>query len=424
LFIAIRGSNFDGHEFALEAAAKGAAAVLVERGSPAPTEGCAVVTVENTRTALGRLASAYRQDLNLPVIGVAGSNGKTSTKDLLAAVLNQKLRTLASQCSFNNDIGVPLTLLNIDHGHQAAVVELGTNHPGELAPLVRIARPSLGVLTNIGREHLEFFGSVEGVAEEEGWIAELLPPGGTLFVDGDSPWTDGIVTRSRSQVVRVGLGDRNDWRVRGLRLDTSGVTFTIQAPAAAFSGEYQVSMLGKHQALNATFAIAAGFAFNLTPEQIRVGLLACESARMRLELWEVNGVRVLNDAYNANADSVRAALQTLQELPCKGRRLAVLGDMAELGRHAEAAHEEIGRCAAEIGVGQLFAVGKMAAVVARGARGAGLHRVIEFPDVDSAGQAVRSFVRRGDVLLLKASRAARLERVADFLRAAEAGIKN
>ena len=183
-----------------------------------------------------------------------------------------------------------------------------------------------------------------------------------------------------------------------------------------YAGEYRIGLLGKHQVLNALFAIALGAQFGLAPEDIQRGLAECKSLKMRLQPWEQNGVTILDDAYNANADSVLAALQTLQEYPCKGRRIAVLGDMAELGAQTQAAHEEIGRRAAELGVGQLFAVGTMAASTARAARLAGLNRVLEFPDADSAAAAVKRFLKTGDVLLLKASRTARLERIAEALK--------
>ena len=190
-----------------------------------------------------------------------------------------------------------------------------------------------------------------------------------------------------------------------------GVRFQVDGPEAEFSGEYRIQLLGRHQVVNALFAIAVGMELGLGRAEVARGLAECRPPKMRLELWEFGGVRVLDDAYNANADSMVAALQTLRELPCKGRRVAVLGDMAELGAHSEAAHEEVGRRAAELGVGQLFAVGKMAPVMARAARDAGLNRVFEFADVETAAAAVKSFVKTGDVVLLKASRATRLERI-------------
>lgn len=421
VFFAVPGERFDGHEFIEEAAQKGAAAIVGERGRlPASLSDCAVIAVEDTRKALGRLAAEYRKGFDLPVVAVAGSNGKTTTKELLASVLRQKFTTLSSEASFNNDIGVPMTLLRLDKSHQAAVLEVGTNHPGELTPLVKMIRPSYGVITCIGREHLEFFGDLAGVALEEGCLAELLPSQGKLFLNGEDAWSDRIIARTKASVVRVGLTGVNDWQARIVRTGRQGVTFHVEAPKAVFSGEYRISLIGRHQVSNALFALAVGAELGLNRDQISKGMAECKGLKMRLELSEAGGVRVLDDAYNANADSVRAALQTLVEVPCTGRRVAVLGDMAELGAHSEAAHEEVGRCAAELGVGQLFAIGKMAPVTARAARDAGLNRVFEFADVETAAPVVKSFVRSGDLLLLKASRVMRLERIGELLRSGEA----
>ncbi len=421
LFFALRGGRFDGHDFLLEASRKGAVAVVVDRERvPAGWNGCAVIAVDDTRTALGQLAAQYRQEFVLPTVAVGGSNGKTTTKELIAAVLRQKLATLWSEASFNNDIGVPLTLLRLERSHQAAVLEAGTNHPGELAPLVQMIRPNYGVITCIGREHLEYFGNLAGVAREEGALAELLSADGKLFVNGDDEWTAPLVERTRAKVVRVGLTAGNDWQAKGLRLGTRGMRFQVDGPRAELVGEYRLPLLGRHQVTGALFAIAIGAELGLERPEVARGLAGCRPPKMRLELWESGGVRVLDDAYNANADSMAAALQTLEELPCRGRRVAVLGDMAELGVHSQAAHEEVGRRAAERGIGQLFAVGKMAPVIARAARDAGLIRVFEFADVETAAAAVKSFVKPGDLVLLKASRAARLERIGDALRGGEA----
>jgi UDP-N-acetylmuramoyl-tripeptide--D-alanyl-D-alanine ligase len=190
----------------------------------------------------------------LPIVAVGGSNGKTTVKELITSALRQRLATLWSEASFNNDIGVPLTLLRLEKSHQAAVLETGTNHPGELAPLVKMVQPKYGVITNIGREHLEFFGDVAGVAQEEGWLAELLPADGTLFINGDDEWTEQIAKRVRAKIVRVGLGEKNNWRARSIRLDKNGVTFRVDAPKAEFSGGYRINLLGRHQVTNALFA--------------------------------------------------------------------------------------------------------------------------------------------------------------------------
>ena len=421
LFFAIKGEHHDGHDFLKEVTAKGVAAVVIQR-KKAPTKlpECDVLVVDDIRVALGKFAATYRKDFALPVVCIGGSNGKTTVKELIASVLRQKLVTLWSEASFNNDIGVPLTLLRLEKTHQAAVLEAGTNHPGELAPLVKMIRPKFGVITNVGREHLEFFGDVDGVAQEEGRLAELLSADGKLFLNGDSEWFEKIAARTKAQVVRVGLGEKSDWRAERIHLDKSGVTFRVQSPEEEFCGEYRVNLLGRHQVTNALFAIAVSEELGLGRAEIQRGLAECQPAKMRLQFWEAKGVRVLDDAYNANADSTIVALETLCELPLQGRRVAVLGDMNELGAHSEAAHTEVGRRAAELGIGQLFVVGKMAPVTAKAAREAGLNRVIEFADVETAMKAVKQFLKTGDVVLLKASRASRLERIAETLKSEKA----
>jgi len=425
LFIALRGDHFDGHDFIADVLGKGARALLIQRERiPAGAKNCAMIIVQDTRKALGNLATRYRADFSLPFIAVGGSNGKTTAKELIASVLNQKLVTLSSEGSFNNDIGVPLTMLKLENAHQAAVFEVGTNHPGELAPLVRMVHPHYGVITSIGREHLEFFGSIEGVAREEGWLAQLLPSPGKLFINGDNDLTPIVAERARATVVRAGFGERNHWRAHSLHIDRDGITFQVDGLMRDFAGEYRIALLGRHQVLNSLFAIALGVELGLNRAEIQQGLTACKQVKMRMQFFEFDGVGILNDAYNANADSMIAALEALKELPCKGRRIAVLGDMAEQGIHGFAAHEEIGRCAADLGIGQLFAVGAMATHTARGARNAGLNRVLEFADVETAAAAIKSFVKEGDLLLIKASRSARFERIANLFRNGEGAGKN
>ncbi len=435
LFVAIAGEVFDGHQFIAEVAAKKVAAVMVEKAragdlqSPASTsdgdcKSPAQVVVADTRIAYAQLAARYRQDFDIPIIAVGGSNGKTTTKELIAALLRERGPALWSKASFNNDIGVPHTLLCLDKQHTSAVFEVGTNHPGELAPLVKLIQPRFGVITSIGREHLEFFGDVKGVAQEEGWLAQLLPANGILFVNGDCPATEGIAARTRARVVRVGFGPQNDWRASDVRCDERGQTFQVDSPSADFDGAYRVGLLGRHQVSNALLAGAVGAEVGLASEQVRRALAGCTPPKMRLQLWEANGVRVLDDAYNANEDSMIAALQTLHDLPCAGRRVAVLGDMAELGAHSVAAHAEVGKRAAELGVNLLFAVGKMAGHVAGAARAAGLSAVTEIAEVEGAGETVRSGLLPGDLVLLKASRSARLERIGDALRGRNRQVSN
>ncbi len=416
LFFALAGDRFDAHSFLPEVAKNGVIAVVAERNKIPADFLTTVIAVDNTRQALGNLAARYRKDFDLPVIAVGGSNGKTTTKDLLASVLQQKFSALWSEASFNNDIGVPVTLLNLRDDHQVAVLEVGTNHPGELAPLLHLIQPGMGVITSIGREHLEFFGDMAGVAKEEGSLAEQLPAGGTLFVNGDNEWMEAIVKRSRAKVLRIGFNDRNDFSARDVRFDESGVTFLVKAARKDLSGEYRIKLLGQHQVINALLAISVAGELGLNRAEIQKGLLQCEPAKMRLQTWTTNGVQILDDSYNANADSMLAALETLRDMPCHGRRVAVLGDMAELGEHTVPAHAEVGRHSAEMGINHLFTVGTMSRITADAARDAGLRDITECSDVDVAGAALKKFLQPGDLVLLKASRSTRLERVGEILK--------
>lgn len=417
LFIAIPGERFDGHQFVGSVASAGVAAVLVLSGRLDAVPGdCGIIEVQDIRQALGRLAGAYRRQFQIPCIAVAGSNGKTTTKELVAAVLRQSLETLWSEASFNNDIGVPLTLLRLDSRHRAAVLELGTNHPGELAPLVDMACPRIGVITSIGREHLEFFKDLNGVVEEEGALAEGLPGDGVLILPGDSEWAGTLAARARCRIVRVGLGEGNDWRAADISLDTQGTRFRVTHAPAGFEGPVQVPLLGRHQVTNAMFAMAVGAELGLDPATVRRGLGQCRPAKSRMVLTGQDGYFLLDDSYNANADSMRAALAALSELPCGGRRIAVLGDMAELGDHTRGAHEEIGHAAARSGIDLLVTTGTHSSVTLAAAVESGVRRAVTAASVEEVVSLLRGEVRAGDIVLVKASRSAGLDRIGESLR--------
>lgn len=416
LFVALSGERFDAHDFLSDVCAKGAVAAIVEeKRLAALPQNLPAVVVENSRHALGEIASGYRACMKIPAVAIAGSNGKTSTKELVAAVLSQKKRTVWSPASFNNDVGVPLTLLQISSTDEVAVLEVGTNHPGELRPLIEMIRPNIGIITSIGREHLEFFGNVDGVLKEEGTLAEMLPAGGLLVLNGDGYGADDLMRRSCARIARVGSGAANDWRIRDVKLGPNGSRFVIESEHSEYSGTYETKLLGSHQVVNATFAIVVGKEQGLGRAEIQRGLASCAGAKMRLQPKRIDDFLVLDDAYNANADSMQAALETLRAFPCKGRRIAVLGDMGELGETSVSAHEEVGRGAAEKGVDYLIAVGRSSKIVAAAARNAGLRDVMELAEVEKAGPAVTEVVKSGDVVLVKASRSTRLERVIDYL---------
>jgi UDP-N-acetylmuramoyl-tripeptide--D-alanyl-D-alanine ligase len=354
-------------------------------------------------------------------VAVGGSNGKTTTKEMLATLCGEAWQTWASPASFNNDVGVPLTLLGLGSEHEVAVVEVGTNHPGELAPLLRMVVPRYGVMTSLGREHLEFFGNLEGVVKEEGVLGEFLPAEGTLFTSGDDAGVEEVVKRSKAPVVRVGLGVENEWRITNVKSGVMGTSFALEAVRGDMSGSYKVGLVGRHHVRNVVMAMAVVAELGMSRELMERGLAKCRPVSRRMEVWVAGGVRVLDDSYNANVDSMAAALGTLVELPCEGRRMAVLGDMAELGIAEELAHAEVGRCAASLGLDQLIAVGRLAGVMGAAAREAGMHRVMELASAEAAAHAVPRLVRRGDLVLVKASRATGLERVSEALRKGDRG---
>jgi len=418
VFFAISGERFDGHIFVANVARNGAAAVVVQAGKiPETFKSCPVIEVEDSpRLALGRLAARYRMDFKIPVIAVCGSNGKTTTKELVASVLRQVGSTLWNEGSYNNDVGVPLTLLRLEGKHWAAVVESGTNHPGELQSLLGLINPGMGLITNIGREHLEYFKDLEGVAREEGAIAQALPSNGVLFVNGDCALSESIAKQAHCRVVRVGLGKQNEYQAGHVRFFEKGVEFEVTCPKTGMNGTYQIKLLGRHQAVNALFAVAVGTELGLSREQVQRGLAECEAPKMRLQLWNVKGFQIIDDCYNANTDSMNASLETLREMPCLGRRVAVLGDMGEQGECSLKAHLEIGQRVASGGVDQLFVIGHLATQIAAAAREKGMSRVSEFPDVEHATKEVSSFVRPGDLVLIKASRSMRLERISECLK--------
>lgn len=416
LFFALSGERFDAHDFLPQVIEAGVAAVVAEKKKIRNAEPpFGAILVDDTRKALGRLAAHYRHDFNLPVVAVAGSNGKTTTKELIASVLRQRHATLWSEASFNNDIGVPLTLLKMEHVHHAAVLEIGTNHPGELAPLALMVAPKYAVVTNIGREHMEFFGDLAGVAREEGSVAEAVPGGGVLFLNGDNLWSDGIRHRTRARIVKVGLNDKNDYSAHDISFSESGVTFAVNSSRRKIDGNYHLKLLGRHQVVNALFAVAVGDELGLSRGDIARGLSECAPPKMRMQFKSAKGIGVLDDAYNANADSMLAALETLREMPARARRVAVLGDMAELGHETAAAHSEVGEKAASLKIDQLFAVGHLASGIAEAARKKGLKNVTEFTDVEEAANRIKDFVREGDLVLVKASRAMKMERIVEQL---------
>jgi len=417
LFFALRGENGDGHRFVAAAFAAGAAAAVVERGFDiASVPGRPLIVVEDARRALGALARHHRERFRGPVIAVAGSNGKTTTKEMIAAVLGERYSVLHTAGNFNNDIGVPLTLLRLSRGHEVAVVEIGTNHPGEIARLAAICAPTHGLITCIGREHLEFFGTVEGVArEEEALFTDLAARRGTTaLVNAD----DARVRRAaRGVPKRLAYGFRSraaEVRGRKLRLDGEGrAHFEFRTPGARAWQAVQLWIPGRHMATGALAAAAAGAALRVPPVRIARALARITAVPGRMETLTIAGVRVLNDAYNANPDSALAALEALAALRVPGRRIAVLGDMKELGSAASEGHEEIGRRAAALGIDYVLTVGELARRIHAAA---GIPGAIHYEGRNALAEYLAELVTEGDAVLVKGSHAMRLEDIVTFLK--------
>jgi UDP-N-acetylmuramoyl-tripeptide--D-alanyl-D-alanine ligase len=410
LFVALKGERFDGHDYVLRAFSLGAAGALVSQaveGAPAQ------VVVPETLAALQTYARSWRGDFELPLIGVTGSSGKTTTKQMLAAVCAARGPVLATEGNLNNHIGVPLTLLRLRAEYRAAVIEMGANHLGEIALLAGIARPDIGVVTQAGDAHLEGFGSREGVARGKGEMFAALNGRGVAVINRDDAYFELWRTLAGSaQVLSFGLSAQADVRaenIHGLPEQAPAATaFKLITPQG--SARVELPLPGRHNVANALAAAAAGLALGLEPEVIAAGLAQVRPVAGRLNWMKtVEGARLLDDSYNANPTSLRAALELLAALP--GERWLVLGDMRELGADAAAIHEEAGRTARTLGIDRLYAVGTLAQHAAEGFGAQAQH----YPSAEALIEGLRGRLAEADpaqvALLVKGSRSSRMERV-------------
>ena len=413
LFVALRGERHDGHQYLAQAAAQGAAAALVDTLPSERPPNLPLILVPDTLAGLQAIASAYRAQLPLRVVGITGSNGKTSTKDFTAGVLGQQYPVTKTEGNFNNHIGLPLTLLRAGGEHTWGVVEMGMNHPGEIAPLAKMARPEIGIITNIGVAHIEHMGSREAIAQEKGSLAEALPSEGFLVLNADDDFAEYLAGRTAARTVRTGI-EQGEVQARNLQPHFSGVRFTLQADGRSVPVDLPVP--GLHMVRNALLAVAAGRLAGIPLEGCAEGLRQMQLTKGRLEQKLIRGVHVLDDTYNANPDSMAAALRTLAQLPTPGRRVAVLGAMGELGVEAERGHREVGQVAAEVAVDYLLTVGEPARWTAASATAGGLGRVLHCADAEEAAAALRAWVQEGDIVLVKGSRSARMERVVEAMQ--------
>jgi UDP-N-acetylmuramoyl-tripeptide--D-alanyl-D-alanine ligase len=418
VFFALRGDHTDGHRFVCRAAEAGAGLAViddVEAAGELP-EQLAVLRVPDARAALGRLALSYRATLGpVRVIAVTGSNGKTTTTRMIDACLRISLRGHSSPKSYNNDLGVPLTILGAPAGTQYLLCEVGSNEPGEIEPLSRIIRPHVVVITSIGRAHMEGFGSLDAVAAEKSSLATHVEPGGVVVCTGDSPSLSPWVSRFE-RVFTFGVSHAADMRVGSIEPGADGLSFVLNGRDV-----FTVPMVGEHNAMNATAAITVARRLGIDDDTIRAALAGFAPPAMRLARVRVAGVEVINDAYNANPESMLAALRTLRNVAAAGsRRVAVLGDMLEMGDAGPDAHREIGDVLARERLADMaILVGPLAGLAEEALRVAGVNAVT-IPDVGDDGAArVASLLEPGDTVLLKGSRGVGLERVLDAMGGAK-----
>jgi UDP-N-acetylmuramoyl-tripeptide--D-alanyl-D-alanine ligase len=417
LFVALPGARTDGHLFVDLAYQHGAVAALVkgERQLPPPPAGRALIEVEDTLWALGELGAYHRGKYHPLMVGVTGSVGKTSTKDLTHAVLGVKYRTLKSEGNLNSDVGLPLSLFHLDESHQAAVLEMAMRGPGQIRRLVEIARPHTGVLTNIGTAHLEALGSIENIARAKSELLEGLPGSGVAVLNWDCPWVRRVADRTPSRIIRYGLGPGVEVTAREVESrGEEGTHFTLVVPGG--SARVRLPVAGGHMVTNALAAAAVGVSAGLTVDEIARGLGQAVLTGMRVQLVRRPELLIINDAYNANPQSMVAALSLLKEL-AKSRAVAVLGGMLELGEYTGEAHREVGRAVAALGVDLLITVGALGEEIATEAVSRGLpsYAIRECQDNTGAMQALADELRVRDTVLVKGSRGLGMEEIVRYL---------
>jgi UDP-N-acetylmuramoyl-tripeptide--D-alanyl-D-alanine ligase len=422
LFIAIRGPRHDGHRFLADALARGARGLLIERGADISADlgpDVTVIAVDDGTRALGALAAGHRASFRGPLVAITGSNGKTTTKEMCASILSVDAPCLKNHENLNNQYGLPLTLLGRAAEHRSVVVEIGMNHRGEIAPLAHIARPTVGVITNVGTAHLEFLGSRESIAAEKGDLIAALPSEATAVLNACDPLVMSQRQRTPARVLTFGVQGDADVRAERVRERDESFAFTLRAPEGG--ADVDVAGLGRATLANALAASAAALAAGASLDAVRAGLAHHTPIAGRMERIVLpQGIRLINDAYNANPQSVELALRSLAAHKGEGRGLAVLGDMGELGATTECAHRAAGELVSKLGIEFLLALGEHAQSVANGAIGAGMDpaKVHVERDHEALAARVRDIARNDDWVLVKGSRAMRMERVIEALAGA------
>jgi UDP-N-acetylmuramoyl-tripeptide--D-alanyl-D-alanine ligase len=421
VFVAIPGEQFDGHSYIGDAVSKGAKTVVIDREKrnivPPEVYGkSAVIMVSDTKKALRDVALWYRSKFNLPVVAVTGTNGKTTTKDMIARVLSSKFRVLKSPESYNNLIGVPLTLFQLDSEYQVLILELGMSSPGEISILTRISQPQIGVITNIGPAHLESMQSMERIARAKFELPDNMPSPKTLILNADDRILAKRITQTGpdERVISFGVKKKADFIADRIEANGNGyLSFRVNR-----NTQVRLSVLGWHNVYNALAAFTVGQLLGLEESKIKEGLESFTPSKLRMELVTIDNIRIINDSYNANPVSMEKALETLKNMKTSGRKIAVLGDMLELGEEEMNFHLELGRKAAQSGVKLLITVGDLAKFIGEGAREGGLNAsdVISFENNQKVILYLLENLKEGDLVLVKGSRKMRTEDIVFSLK--------
>lgn len=414
LFIPLEGEKFDGHEFIRAAFDLGASVVLTHKDTE-PGIGDTIIRVKDTFRALGDIAKYYKAKYKIPTVAVTGSVGKTTTKDMLYSALRTKYNTHKTKANFNNEIGLPWTIFDIEKEHEVAVLEMGMNHFGEIERLADIGRPDVAVITNIGLSHIENLGSQEGIFKAKMEITKLFDENNTLITNGDDKFLGKTKGMGKYKVVYYGITNPgND--VYAKDIETKGI-YGIEFTAVVDGKDYRVwvPVPGMHNVYNALAAICVGREFDVPMEKIIEGIRNPERTGMRMEISEENGITVVNDCYNASPDSIRAALEVLSYAD-NPRKIAVLGDVLEMGEFAQKAHYDLGRDVAANKVDVLVTAGENAKFIADGARDNGMENVVSFGKTLEAAGYVKDLVKSGDAVLVKASRGMHFEDVVNAIK--------
>ncbi len=414
LFFALKGEKFDAHDFIDSVLKSEAVAIVVHRKWALKNDKyfrtfpCLFVIVDDTTVAFGELARIYRRKFDIPVIAIGGSNGKTTTKEMVNAVLRTKYEVLSTEGNLNNHIGVPQTLFHLTSKHDAAVVEIGTNHFGELKYLCEIAEPTHGLITNIGKEHLEFFGNEDGVAKEELELFNYLNSvKGMAFVNTDDRYLE---AGSKNLKKRIGYGLTSKADIKAKKIQTNELgqsAFDVAWQKKDVSFKVSLGVPGLHNVTNALAASTVGLKFRIKPKKIAKALKQCSSASKRMEVLSNNGIIILNDTYNSNPDSVIAALKTLSTFSTNGKKIVVLGDMRELGESSKREHTNIGVIVAEMKFNYLFTVGPFSKYTSEAFGPAAKH----FESKEELSNELKKILKNGDVVLIKGSRGMKMEEV-------------